>query len=61
MIVDKFCYEYSVHVLQHHKLDSELWNHIFLNEFYIMNLANLILCMYFMYLLLFNWYKFNEW
>lgn len=48
MIMDKFCYEYSVYVLN---ITNWIQNYgiIF---FYIMNLANFILCMYFMYLLL---------
>lgn len=47
MIMDKFCYEYSVYVLN---ITNWIQNYGII--FYIMNLANFILCMYFMYLLL---------
>lgn len=47
MIMDKFCYEYSVYVLN---ITNWIQNYGII--FYIMNLTNFILCMYFMYLLL---------
>lgn len=43
--MDKFCYEYSVYVLN-------ITNWIQNYGIIFMNLANFILCMYFMYLLL---------
>lgn len=45
--MDKFCYKYSVYVLN---ITNWIQNYGII--FYIMNLTNFILCMYFMYLLL---------